>query len=148
MRWEPPAGLARLGRRERLDGDNPWGAPVSDRVWTDQLSSQFQDLAAAWAQSSAWEGEVDMGGQKMPASMIGDMVLAEVVLHGWDLARATDQRLQVSGDVAAELWRGVEATAEMGRKMGAYGDAVTVAEDATDLDRALGAAGRNPSWRA
>lgn len=142
------AGLARLGRREPLDAEDPWGAPTSDRPWPDQLSTQLGDLASAWSQPVAWEGEVDMGGSMMPAGMVGDMALAEVLLHGWDLARATDQRLEVPDPIAGELRRGVEETAEMGRQMGAYGAAVPVHDDASDLDHALAAAGRDPSWSA
>ena len=140
------AGLARLGRREPLDATDPWGRPVSDLPWSEQLSGQLEDLAAAWSGVGAWQGEVDMGGQQMPASMIGDMVLAEVVLHGWDLARATGQQLDVPDAVAHELRRGIEQTADLGRQMGAYGEAVEVDENASDLDHALGAAGRDPAW--
>jgi uncharacterized protein (TIGR03086 family) len=140
------AGLARLGRREPLDADDPWGAPASDLTGTDQLSSQLNDLASAWSEPTAWEGEVDMGGQPMPAPMLGDMVLAEVVLHGWDLARASGQRLEVPDQVAHELRRGIEATADLGRRMGAYADAVEIDDDASDLDQALAAAGRDPRW--
>jgi uncharacterized protein (TIGR03086 family) len=138
------AGLARLGRREPLDADDPWGAPTSDRTWADQLSSQLDDLAAAWSEPTAWDGEVDMGGQAMPAPALGDMVLAEVLLHGWDLARASGQRLAVPDQVAHALRRGIDATADLGRRMGAYGDAVEIDADASDLDRALAAAGRDP----
>jgi uncharacterized protein (TIGR03086 family) len=91
---------------------------------------------------------VDLGGQQLPASTIGDMVLAEVVLHGWDLARATGQQLEVPATVAHELRRGIEETAEMGRRMGAYGIAVEIDEHASDLAHALGAAGRDPAWSA
>ena len=142
------AGLARLGRREPLDPDDPWGEPATVLPWPEQLSGQLDDLAAAWSDPGAWEGQVDMGGQQLPASMIGDMVLAEVVLHGWDLARATGQRLEVPDAVARQLRRGIEETAAMGRQMGAYGDAVEVDEDASDLDHSLAAAGRDPAWSA
>ena len=140
------AGLARLGRREALDADDPWGTPTSEEPWSPRLVVRLDDLAEAWSAGGSWEGQVDMGGSSMPAPMVGDMVVAEVLLHGWDLARATGQRFQVSDEVAKELRRGIEETAEMGRQMGAYGPAVVVGDDATDLDRALGAAGRDPGW--
>lgn len=142
------AGLARLGRREKLDAEDPWGAPASDRSWSEQLSAQLDDLSTAWSDPAAWDGSVDLSGAEMPAALVGDMVLAEVILHGWDLAQATGQRLEVPEAVAAELRRGVEQTAEMGRQMGAYGDEVLVAEDASDLEHALALAGRDPAWSA
>lgn len=85
------------------------------------------------------------GDQEMPAPMIGDMAFVEALAHGWDLARATGQELVVPAPVAAELRRILEATGEMGRSMGAYGDEVTVTGDG-DLAWALGQAGRDPSW--
>jgi len=42
----------------------------------------------------------------------------------------------------------VSETAEMGRQMGVYGAEVPVPSEATAFDRALGLAGRNPSWRS
>jgi uncharacterized protein (TIGR03086 family) len=103
-------------------------------------------LAAAWGTPEAWEGETAMGGNRVAAPMFGGMVVAEVVLHGWDLARATGQDVAWSEEVAAYLRREVEQTAELGRGMGLYGEAVPVADDASDLDRALAVSGRNPNW--
>lgn len=83
----------------------------------------------------------------MPAPVIGEMALAEVVLHGWDLARATGQHLVVGPELGAELRRMVEETGELGRQLGAYGPAVQVGDEAGDLERALAASGRDPDWR-
>lgn len=144
------AALARVGRREPLDPTDPYGehTDASGGDWQGQLTSNLDGLAQAWAEPQAWEGSVDMASQIMPAPMIGEMALAEVVLHGWDLARATGQRLVIEEHTAAELRRSVEATAELGRQMSAYGPAVEVAPDASDFDRALAASGRDPDWTA
>jgi uncharacterized protein (TIGR03086 family) len=88
-----------------------------------------------------------MGGQAMPAPMIGEMALAEMLLHGWDLARATGQQLVLSDEIGRELRRSIEETAELGRAMGAYGDEVGVPAQATEFERALAASGRDPRWR-
>ena len=142
--------LARLGRREPLDADDPYGAQVDwlGEGWQQRLAANVRDVAEAWTSSDAWEGTVSMGGQPAPATMIGEMSFAEVLLHGWDVARTTGQQLVVSEEVGQELRRGVLETAEMGRSMGAYGAEVHVADDASDFDHALGAAGRDPHWRA
>jgi uncharacterized protein (TIGR03086 family) len=81
----------------------------------------------------------------MPARSLGEMALIEVLLHGWDVARATDQQVDVSDALGAELLRCVAETADLGRQVGAYGTAVPVADNASDFAKALGLAGRTPN---
>ncbi len=142
------AALARVGARLPLDPDDPWGAgtEVTTADWPERLSTQLADLVSSWSAPEGWQGTVTASGPEMPAIALGEMALAEVVLHGWDLARATHQELQVSPALGAEVFRSVAGSADLGRQMGAYGPAVEVAADASDLDRALGAAGRDPGW--
>ena len=82
----------------------------------------------------------------MPARALGEMLLIEVILHGWDVARASGQEVEISDALGAEVLRCVSATADQGREFQAYGPEVEVAEDASDLDKALGLAGRDPNW--
>lgn len=142
--------LARVGRGEELDVDDPYGArrDPSQGAWSTELASSVQELAEAWERPDAWEGTVAMGGAELPAPMIGEMAMAELLLHGWDLARATGQSLTVSDELARELRRSVEETGELGRKMGAYGPVVTVGDGVGEFEQALAAAGRDPQWRA
>jgi uncharacterized protein (TIGR03086 family) len=86
------------------------------------------------------------GGDPLPAALVGGMALGEIVLHGWDLARATGQSPTWDDDVVAFLYREVERTAELGRQVKAYGPEVPVPETAPPLDRALGLSGRDPNW--
>ena len=73
------------------------------------------------------------------------MALIEVLLHGWDVARATDQQVDVSDALGAELLPCVAETADLGRQVGAYGTKVPVADNASDFAKALGLAGRSPN---
>ena len=82
----------------------------------------------------------------MPARALGEMLLIEVILHGWDVARASGQEVEISDALGAEVLRCVSATADQGRELHAYGPEVAVADDASDLDKALGLAGRDPNW--
>jgi uncharacterized protein (TIGR03086 family) len=142
--------LARVGRREALDPDDPYGSQrdPSQGDWQHELATNIESVAQTWAQPEAWEGTVQMGGPAMPAPMIGEMALAEVLLHGWDLAQATGQQLPVPDEVGRELRRSIEETAELGRSMGAYGDEVRVENEESEFQRALGASGRDPGWRS
>lgn len=85
----------------------------------------------------------------MPAQVMGVVALDELVVHGWDLARATGQpftadpaSLRESLGFAASM---SEPGQEAGRE-GLYGPVVRVPDDAPDLDRLLGFAGRDPRW--
>lgn len=77
------------------------------------------------------------------------VALDELVLHGWDLARATGQPFSCD---AASTDAVLAFTTEMARpenaeqREGLYAPVVDVPSDAPALDRALGCAGRDPGW--
>ncbi len=144
--------LAAVGRREELDADDPYGTAndATGGDWSGRLAESATALADVWSRPEAWDGTVSMTGQEMPATLIGEMSMAEMLLHGWDLARATGQQLTIPDDVGGELLRHIDETAQWGRSMGAYGPQVAVEgpSRATAFVRALAASGRNPAWTA
>lgn len=142
------SALARAGSGQALDPDDPWGGrtEVTDGSWSEALIANLHAIADGWSRPEAWVGTVDTGGHEMPARFIGEMALVEVMLHGWDLARATGQDLVVSPGLGREVRRVIEETAELGRQMGAYGPEVAVTGPVTDFERALATAGRDPHW--
>jgi uncharacterized protein (TIGR03086 family) len=125
------------------------GRKASTPVPGEDIEAVYDDLVTAWSEPSAWEGTTRVGGpQELPAAMIGGMVLAEVVVHGWDLARATGQDVDWDPGLLEVVHREIAATAEMGRQMGVYGPPVPVDESEPVLARALGLTGRDPHWMA
>ena len=62
-----------------------------DPAWRDLLPRRLADLARAWREPAAWEGLTEVAGVRMPAEQMAVVALDELVLHGWDLARATGQ---------------------------------------------------------
>jgi uncharacterized protein (TIGR03086 family) len=141
--------MARLADRQPLDPDNPWGSSTSATAgdWAATLVDHLQSMSTGWSRPEAWQGDVQVGDNAMPADMIGKMALIEVMLHGSDLAHATGQPVPVSDELGRQLRAAIDETVELGRQMGAYGAEMQVAPDAPDFDRALGAAGRDPNWR-
>ncbi|MBM2614363.1 TIGR03086 family protein [Actinoplanes sp. LDG1-06] len=120
------------------------GEPVPDEHWTGTGSGSF-DVAAAWKDPGAWERTVRMGAMPMPAEMAVSMLLSDVVIHGWDLARATGQTFPADDEAAAVALRFLTTMGDQGRAMGIFDAAVPVAADAPAFDRALALSGRDPS---
>jgi hypothetical protein len=82
---------------------------------------------------------------------------ADMVMHGWDLARATGQDDTIDPAEVEGMWTGLSAMPpeflEQLRTPGAFGPGVevfgpevTVPEDAPLQDRLLGMIGRDPAW--
>ncbi|AGZ45352.1 TIGR03086 family metal-binding protein [Actinoplanes friuliensis] len=139
LHWGP--ALARASRHS--DGEAPADGDLLER-----LERQIGQLVEAWSVPAAWEGTTSMGGpQELPAGMIGAMAVGEIVVHGWDLARATGQEISWDPGLQDFLYDEVAKTAELGREMQAYGREVPVPPTAPTLDRMLGLTGRDPAWR-
>ncbi|MEV0071778.1 TIGR03086 family metal-binding protein [Amycolatopsis sp. NPDC050768] len=144
--WGP--WLAAAGRRETYtaSGTEADAALVGEH-WLATLGKQTEDLVDAFAPAAAWEGLVTLGSATMPAAVVGDMVLGEFVIHGWDLARAAGTPLNCTDEAAEAVRASAVAMGEQARAMGVYGPEVPVPAEAPALSRALGASGRNPARR-
>jgi uncharacterized protein (TIGR03086 family) len=141
--WAPH--LERAGRREApkpVDRE----APDLPADWAGHITGALEGLADAWSDARAWDGETTFAGGTLPAPVVGGMVLGEFVLHGWDLAAATGQRLEIDDSVAEAVYGFTAPMAEQGRHMGVYGDEVQLEATAPPLARALAVSGRDPGW--
>ena len=120
------------------------GVPVEE--WSEAIGRELGAAADAWADPAAWQGETVMGTTPMAAEVVGPMMLAEFVLHGWDVARATGASYDVPALLGELTLGAVEGMAPMGRDGGWYGPEVPVPADAPAFERALGLSGRDPGW--
>ncbi len=120
-----------------------------DPAWRERLPVALEEVAAAWREPGALDGEAVAGGVTLPAEVMLLVALDELVLHGWDLARATDQPFRCDRASTGALLAFLEASAG-GEPApdGLFGPVVPVPSDAPALERALGFAGRDPRWRA
>jgi uncharacterized protein (TIGR03086 family) len=115
--------------------------------WRTSLPARLDALAEAWRKPDAREGSTAAGGLEMPATEAGLVALDELVLHGWDLARATGQPYEVDPASLVACMEFVTAAARPEGVPGLFGPPVPVPEDAPALDRLVGLSGRDPSWR-
>ncbi|MGC3004700.1 TIGR03086 family metal-binding protein, partial [Streptomyces sp. G35A] len=103
--------------------------------WREELPKVLDELADAWRDPAAWTGMTRAGGVDLPGEVAGAVAVDELVIHGWDLARATGQdytpdpaALRMSHDFLA-------AAAEDPDRGGIFGPVVPVPPDAPLLDR-------------
>ena len=124
-------------------------ADALDPAWRDELPRRLDELVAAWREPAAWEGLTEAGGVTMPAEAMGVVALDELVMHGWDLARATGQDFhcdEASAAAVLEFTRQSAGPEFAAQREGLFGPVVPVPEGAPPFHRALGFAGRDPAW--
>lgn len=116
--------------------------------WRERLGADLDRLAEAWRDPASHDGHAMAGPIEMPARVAALVALDEIVVHAWDLARATGQ--PYTGDPAAvaacAAWvEGFEVPPEV-PDGGPFGPPVPVPADASPLDRLIGLTGRDPAW--
>ena len=146
------AAFTAAARKDFAGLDGPPPAPDASNLdphWRESIPRALDELARAWSDADAWDGMTRIGGLDMPGEAAGIVALDEVVLHGWDLARATRQPYDVDTGVLDPLVGFVTHMAEPGMvdaRNGLFGPVVSVPDDAPLLDRVVGLTGRDPDW--
>ena len=156
---EHVGGLARAFRAAaEKDTASPYvnGAPSGDAArlepgWRERIAADLAALARAWTDPGAWTGMTRIANQDAPAEMVGLTVADELVVHGWDVARATGQPYAADPALltAARKFLGMFASADApaGPDV-AFGPSRELPGDAPVLDQVLALAGRDPAWQA
>ncbi|MFE0629053.1 TIGR03086 family metal-binding protein [Streptomyces sp. NPDC058864] len=115
--------------------------------WAGAYARQLDRAVAAWAVPEAWEGEVDLGHAKMPAAEVASMIVKELAVHGFDVARATGQEYRCGEGLGAFVLEVVDRYAEVYRQYEGFAEPVTLQAPAaaTAFERALALSGRTPT---
>lgn len=125
------------------------GAEVTEQAAGTTLDGRIAPLAAtalsAW-QARGFAGEVPLGSRTLPAVQVFSIVLLELVIHGWDLARALDPDAEfaVAADVVAHLWQQAPALIVPQARGRAFAAEVEIDADAPLLARLIAFTGRRP----
>ncbi|MFD9907103.1 TIGR03086 family metal-binding protein [Streptomyces sp. NPDC059063] len=138
------AGRKRLGAT--TDRNPSSSLPDIDDGWRDELPRRLTELARVWRDPAAWTGQTRAGGIDLPGEVAGVVALDELVVHGWDLARATGQEY-APDEASVRAAHGLLADAGEGEGGGLFGPPVPIAPDAPLLDRVIALSGRDPHWR-
>lgn len=131
------------------DTDPGTGTPALPADWREELPRALGELAEAWQDPAARTGMTRAGGVDLPGDIAAAVAADELVVHGWDLARATGQEYAPDEPAlrAAHAFL-LAAAGDESRGGGIFGAVVPVPEEAPLLDRALGLSGRDPGWTA
>ena len=114
--------------------DDPEGAV---RAVTGRIRQDLDDEALA---AETFDGM--MGTQRFDEA-VDRFLSADLIVHGWDLAKATGQDTEIADGDIADLRKWAEAfPSEAMRGPGAFGPEVVVADDASDQERLLAVLGR------
>jgi uncharacterized protein (TIGR03086 family) len=142
-RKEQPAG----GSKPPPRGD----ASLLPNNWRGETADWLSRLAETWSDPAAWEGTAWIAGFEAPASAVGITAANELVVHGWDVARASGQQLVLDGAALAPCREFVEMMSGPGSEEArgdAFGPALPVPVGASALDELVAGNGRDPAWSA
>ncbi|TDB90757.1 TIGR03086 family protein [Actinomadura sp. KC216] len=136
--------------------DGPSQPPSSDASrlppdWRARIPERLDALAAAWRSPDAWQGMTQAGGLELSGRDAGHVALNELVVHGWDIARASGQPYDPTDEEIQACLVFVAPTVEQSGGQGIeglFGPAVDVPDDASPLDRLIALTGRRPDWTA
>jgi uncharacterized protein (TIGR03086 family) len=117
--------------------------------WRNRITDRLAALAQAWRDEDAWSGMTQAGGVDLPGEVAGLVALDEVVVHGWDVAVASDQGFDCEPHLLEAAYGFVQASAAENPEgtPGLFGPPVPVPDEAPLLDRLIGLTGRDPAWR-
>jgi uncharacterized protein (TIGR03086 family) len=143
-RWMPPliAGATIEEVGDRFDGD----------LLGDDAAGRAADAAAeadaAVSAPGALDRTVHLSFGDFPATEYLRQVLADHLVHAWDLAAAIGADRAMDPAVVAECATWFAGVEEAYRGSGAIGSRVEVPAGAGEQDRLIAAFGRDPAWKA
>ncbi|MGP3922816.1 TIGR03086 family metal-binding protein [Streptomyces sp. 8N616] len=128
----------------KKDADFTTTPDYLDGDWRTRFTDEAARLVGAWAAPGADEGVT--GTMNLPARTVGSMVLLDLTVHAWDLARATGQEFTPDEGSVRALGALVDEMGPTARRMKVFGDPIDVPEGASSFEALLAATGRDPHW--
>ena len=101
-----------------------------------------------WRQPGSFDKKFKTPWGDTPGAVLFGLALGDAIAHGWDLAQATGQEIQIDEDAAEAVY---SMTSSMMEPKGSFprgdsfADPVDVPDDAPARDRALAYLGRDPA---
>jgi uncharacterized protein (TIGR03086 family) len=125
-------------------------SPADDYIGDDHVAAWEKaagDLGSAFREPGVMDKTFALPWGETPASMVLGLAIADTIIHGWDLAKATDQEPIMDEDIAEAVYgmttSMMQPLGEFPRE-GSFEAPVEVADDAPYSDKALAYLGRQP----
>lgn len=140
---EVARGFAEMAREASGgSGAEASGGPTSR--WPGEAGRELGELARAWRAPGAWQGRAGTAGVVLERAVWGRIVLTELVVHGWDLARATGQEVDLPEPTLRACFDHVRVFVPRAPVPELWGPAVEVPAEAPLLERIVAVTGRQP----
>lgn len=118
-----------------------------DPDWRGSIPQHVRALGEAWDDAAAWQGSGNLPGSDLSNEMWGKITLTELVVHGWDIAKATGQPFDLPEPTLRGCLDHVATIVPNAPVPALWGPPVDVASDATLIDRIVATTGRAPDAR-
>jgi uncharacterized protein (TIGR03086 family) len=131
-------------------GEADMAALSGDHIGDDPLRA-YDELTsatlAAWKAPGVVDGTVAFPGSQLPGAFAARMLAGDVVIHGWDLARATGQTVDWDQELAADIleWqREAARTFPPDIRSRGFAPEVPCADDSETMTQLVAFVGRQP----
>jgi uncharacterized protein (TIGR03086 family) len=160
--WDQPTPCPDWSVRElvtHIVSGNYWVAPLVEGQTIDEVGDRFdgdilgddalaaydasaQAAAAAFLADGAMDAPCAVSYGPVPGSVYCGHRLIDVLIHGWDVAKATGQDTALPDDLVLVCFDVLAPQQELLQSSGMFGDHVDVSDDADPQTRLLAALGR------
>ena len=98
---------------------------------------------AAWRRRGLG-GSVAVGRSTLPAALAAEIIPMELLVHGWDMARATGSEIEVPAEVASHVLGYARSLVTPDKRGRSFAAEVPAGPSATALERLIAFTGRQP----
>ena len=138
------SALGHLDTGERQDTGSEAVAAHFGPGWRDAVAQHVQELGKAWDDPVAWKGSTNLSGLELFNELWGKIALTELVVHGWDIAKATGQPFDLPEPMLRACLEHVAVFVPEAPIPALWDSPVDVEPGATLIERIVAITGRTP----
>ena len=144
------------GLLQHLISGNYWVAPLVEGKTIEEVGDSLdhdfsiedydasaEEANAAFSSPGAMEKPVAVSYGPVPAEVYAGHRFIDVLIHGWDLAKATGQDTTLDPDLVAACFEVLEPQIDLLKASGMFGSNVDVPDDADPQTKLLATLGRH-----